>query len=260
MPDATNPSIPQQTSKELSMRKLVISSVAVTATALMGATGLVATTTSSASAQDSPVDVVSVSGHAAIAYNGQYVHLKARITAPSTITSWYVTSADVYKGSRKVGTTSYPIASGGGTDFAVKFTNSWGRGKMTIRNAHISAYTASTHYEYVDTSFTGTFTVKSASTGKLPGGNAIHIESHGARKKFKVGLKYFSASGWKPWKHHKVQIQMRKHGHWKTIKKLKLNKRGVAHWHRTSRAKHTYRLRAHSTSTIAGGKTSGIKI
>jgi len=242
------------------MRKIAIKTVAVTATALMGAAGLVATTTSSASAQETPVNVVSVRGAATIGYKAQVVHLKASVTAPSTITSWYVTAVDVYRGSRKVGALSYPISSGQGSDFSFIYKSGWGRGPITFRNAQIHAYSASGSSSYTDTNFSTTFRVKSGSEGKLSGHNAIHIESHGAKKKFKVGLRYFSPQGWKPWKGHKVQIQVKKGSHWKKLKKLKLNKKGVAKWHRTTHKKFKYRLVAKATATIQGGKTPGIKI
>lgn len=245
---------------DLSMRKLAIKTVAVTATALMGAAGLVATSTSSASAQDSPVNVVSVKGKAVIGYKAQTVALKGTVTAPSTITSWYITAIDVYHGSKKVGSLSYPMSSSSGSRFSFVYKSGWGRGTITFRNAQIHAYTADGSYSYTDTNFSTSFHVKSASDGKLPGHNALHIGSHGSHKSFKAGLRYFSAQGWKPWKGHKVKIQVKKGSHWKTIKKLKLNKKGVAKWHRTSHKKAKYRLLAKSTSTIQGGKTGGIKI
>jgi hypothetical protein len=235
---------------------------ALAATAALLGSGLIGLTATTAHATaQGPVDVTSVSGGTVgVAYSTNEVQLKLATTLASGVGDWFITSADVYRGSTKVGTVSYPAASGSESKtFEFSLKNSWGRGTFTIRNAAISAYTTSgsAYGAYTDTSIAGHFTVKSASDGNLSFGNAISVKASGHKKSFKVGLHYYSTSGWKPWKGHKVSIQEYTKKHWKTVKKLKLNSKGKGSWVRHTGTRYSYRLTAASSSTVLGGITKG---
>lgn len=225
--------------------------------AAMAATAVVGITSTAAHADTAPVDVVSVTGSGAAYTTNSPVGLKISVATSGDVAQWYVESAQIYRGSTLVGTVTDPAYYQGKSVFGFSFKNSWGRGTFTVRNAVIHAYASSSsmYPEYTDSTIAGSFTIKSASDGNLSRKNAIKVISHGKKKSFTVGLRYLSTSGWKPWKGHVVAIQEKTHGHWKTLKHLRLSSKGQATWSRRTGTKYAYRLTTASTSTIYGGSS-----
>ncbi len=230
------------------------------ATTLASAGIALGTTTAAQAATCAGVTVNSVNGGATIAsYSSQVVYLSMSASSDPGITDWFVDSADVYRGNTFVGTID-PVA---GHDYGSRFSfivpNSWGRGAFSVRNLKITSYgTGSGHCEGVNVP--SSFRILSAIRGNVDGYNAVHITARGATHKFKVGTSYYATNGkWVGWRGHKLKVQMKKGSHWKTIKTVKLNKKGKGAFTKRIPGKHKFRAVIAGTSTIMGGATPGTK-
>jgi len=234
------------------MRISFLKSAAIAAATTLAGTGIALGTATSAQAATQGVDITAVSGTAVADSSTVYAKFSMRYTVASGVRSFYLDSADIYRGSTKVGTAS--IFQYNSTTMAASFPNTVGRGTFTLRNIKYSCYM--TDYsdcpETPDPSTAGSIRVLSLSKGKLAHGtSALRIVYRGKVHHFHIGLRYYSATGWKNWKHKKVKILVKKHGHWKTFKKVKLNKKGKANFTRRVPKKYLYRILAPGTSTIA---------
>jgi len=234
------------------MRISILKSAAIAAATTLATAGVLVGTTGAAHAAGQGVDITAVSGTAVADSSTVYAKFAMRYTVASGVRSFYLDSADIYRGSTKVGTAS--IRQYNSTTMAASFPNTVGRGTFTLRNIKYSCYM--TDYsdcpETPDASTAGSIRVLSLSKGKLAGGrSAMRIRYRGKVHHFHIGLRYYSATGWKNWKHKKVKIQIKKHGHWKNFKKVKLNKKGKANFTRRVPKKYLYRILAPGTSTVA---------
>ena len=239
------------------MRLSVIKTATLAAATTLAATGLALGTAGAANAA-SAVNITSIGGGGVLSSSTGTAYVTIKRTTGSNVGNWYVDSADVYQGSHKVGTAASAYRYNSST-LAVTIKNTFGRGKFTLKHIKIDWYAKdySSSGTIYDNTVTGTFTIKGATAGHLKHNRyALVVKAHGSHKTFKIGLRYYSTSGWKAWKHHKVKIQEKKGKHWKTVKKVKTNRKGLAHWSRHVHKKYKYRIVVAGTGSIQGGRTS----
>ena len=238
------------------MRFSGIKSAALAAATALAATGLAIGTAGAAQAATN-VDITSVSGGGVLSATTGSAYVKIKFTTAPKVGSWYVEGADVYRGSRKLATVdAFRYNS---SVLYVPIKNAWGRGKFSLRHIKINWFSKDSSSEgtFFDNNVAGTFTIKGGTAGHLKHNTyALVVKAHGSHKTFKIGLRYYATSGWKAWKHHKVAIQEKKGSHWKTIKRVKTNKKGKAGWSRTVHKKYKYRIVVKGTPYIQGGRTS----
>ncbi|PFG44812.1 hypothetical protein ATJ88_3549 [Isoptericola jiangsuensis] len=242
--------------------------VRLAATSVAAASLLLGTLVAPASAATSPINVTSVTvkasyGGPAIAEKTKYYQYTTKATGTVT-EGWVDIVGDVYRGSTKVASNiGLGYAYSGGKDYTGYITakNSWGRGTFKVKNVRVvhDLYDG-TKQTYKDTSYSGgTFYMKSAIDGNLTKyGTVIQVNTKGAKKTVKVGVKKYTVSkAWEPYAGKWVKIQFKKDGVWKTKKTVKLNSKGRATYAFTSSKKYKYRVVVPGTSTVMGGASQG---
>ncbi|MBW9215501.1 hypothetical protein KV102_11680 [Mumia sp. zg.B53] len=201
-----------------------------------------------------PVDIVSIAAQSAY-INYKTKGLDVGVTGQvGPNVSYFSMTANVYRGSTRVGTVSLSSSTGSGY---LTFRSGWGRGTFRVANVAITGgRTDGSTFAYTDATAGGYFTVKSAIEGNLKYRNVISIKSTGSKKKVKVGVRYYSPTGWKPYRGKKVVVQVKK-GKWKKKKALRLNRKGKAGFTFYSSKRAKYRLKIPATKTVQGGYSRG---
>lgn len=196
-----------------------------------------------------PVDVTRIRAvGGAITYSTKGVDIAASGSFHPGI-SYFSMTAGVYRGSKRIG--SVYLSSSNGKGY-LSFRSGWGRGTFRIANVHVSGSMNSSYnyakFNYNDAALGGAFSIKSG----LKASGKVKYWYGSSKKVATIKLKRYNPSGWKNYK-TKVKLQRKSHG-WKTIKKLKLNRKGKAKYTFRSSKKYKYRFVVKATSTTAGGK------
>jgi len=239
------------------MRISIRKPAALAAATTLATAGILVSTSTAAHAAGE-VDIVSIRGAALAQSSAVSTTASMSVNLAPGIGAWFPRSADVYRGSVRVGTASLYKADA--THLGVRFPNSAGRGLLTLRNIKIDWYAAdnSSSGTLSDASTSGGIMVKGAINGNLSRyGTALKLRVRGKTHKFQFGIKYFSPTGWRNFAHHPVTLQQYSGGRWRAVKTVKLNNLGRAAWTRKTKKKFSYRLLSKPTSTVVGAYTRG---
>ncbi|MDO9380633.1 MAG: hypothetical protein Q7T56_17445 [Nocardioidaceae bacterium] len=150
----------------------------------------------------------------------------------------------------------------GGKVLTVSTYGSTSRGSFTYRPAYgRGAFVVgpTTFYDAAGQRLAGddaraTFHVRSDSRGKLK------ISSTGSSKRAKANVRIWSTAKGRYVSAKRVRLQVLSGGSWTTKKTIKLNAKGTGYYSFRSSTAKKYRIVLKTTATVAGAKTSGLRI
>lgn len=138
------------------------------------------------------------------------------------------------------------------TSYGVRIPSAWGAGVYRFDN-----------FTFKRNDGTATHVAPNAVNFRVRKGlyykGGIRIVRKGSKLTFKVhNIKAFSGTKYTPLK--KATVQVKKGKKWKTLKTVKLNKKGSKNFSIKKKGKRKYRLFIKTTTTVQGGATGAIRI
>lgn len=249
------------------MNSLLKRAAVVVAGGALAFSGLAFASAAPAAAATSPIDVTSIrvasSSGPYMSYSTKYMQTATDMRQVGSLGQYgrVTVYGDIYRGSTRLLANqqlAYVSNTYQSTTSGFTFKNGWGRGAFRVANVRVQWNDGNNNIRwFTDASVAGRgFTIKSAIEGNLKYRNVISIKSTGSKKKVKVGVRYYSPTGWKPYRGKKVVVQVKK-GKWKKKKALRLNRKGKAGFTFYSSKRAKYRVKIPATKTVQGGYSRG---